>query len=91
MRVTDFNVAKLLEEKRTFSMKGTLFCMAPEVIQKKGHDAAADFWSFGVLVYELLTGGPPFYSSDKLELKRQILGMNPRHFHVAFPPDMPTP
>lgn len=90
VRLTDFNVAKLLEERRTFSMKGTLFCMAPEVIQKKGHDTAADFWSYGVLIYELLTGGPPFYSSDKQELKRQILGMSPRHFHVAFPPDMPT-
>ena len=65
MRLTDFNVAKALEERRTFSMKGTLFCMAPEVILKKGHDAAADFWSLGVLIYELLTGGPPFYSSDK--------------------------
>ena len=43
VRVTDFNVAKLLDERRTFSMKGTLFCMAPEVILKKGHDASADY------------------------------------------------
>jgi len=90
VRVTDFNVAKLLEERRTFSMKGTLFCMAPEVILKKGHDFAADFWSFGVFVYELLTGGPPFYSSDKQELKRQILGMDPRRYNLSFPTDMPT-
>ena len=90
IRVTDFNVAKLLDERRTFSMKGTLFCMAPEVILKKGHDASADFWSYGVLIYELLTGGPPFYSSDKQELKRQILGMDPRRFNLSFPPDMPT-
>jgi len=90
VRVTDFNVAKLLEERRTFSMKGTLFCMAPEVLLKKGHDASADFWSYGILIYELLTGGPPFYSSDKVELKRQILGMDPRRFNLSFPPDMPT-
>ena len=90
VRVTDFNVAKLLDEKRTFSMKGTLFCMAPEVILKKGHDASADYWSFGILIYELLTGGPPFYSSDKQELKRLILGMDPRRYNLSFPPDMPT-
>ena len=46
--------------------------------------------SYGVLIYELLTGGPPFYSSDKQELKRQILGMDPRRFNLSFPPDMPT-
>lgn len=90
VRLTDFNVAKMMEERRTFSMKGTLFCMAPEVILKKGHDTAADFWSYGVFIFELLTGGPPFYSSDKQELKRQILGMDPRRYNLSFPPDMPT-
>jgi len=90
VRLTDFNVAKMMEERRTFSMKGTLFCMAPEVILKKGHDFAADFWSLGIFVYELLTGGPPYYSNDKQELKRQILGMDPRRFNLSFPPDTPT-
>ncbi len=78
VRLTDFNVAKVLEERRTFSMKGTLFCMAPEVILKKGHDAAADFWSLGVLIFEMVTGGPPFFSADKAELKRQVTGLRPR-------------
>ena len=41
--------------------------MAPEVILKKGHDAAADFWSYGVLIFEMVTGGPPFFSNDKQE------------------------
>ena len=48
--------------------QGTLFCMAPEVILKKGHDDAADFWSYGVLIFEMVTGGPPFFSNDKQEL-----------------------
>lgn len=90
VRLTDFNVAKLLEERRTFSMKGTLFAMAPEVILKQGHNHVADFWSFGVLMYELLTGVPPFYASDKQELKRMILGMSMRRADVAYPPNMPT-
>ena len=41
--------------------------MAPEVILKKGHDDAADFWSYGVLIFEMVTGGPPFFSNDKQE------------------------
>ena len=84
--MTDFNVAKLLDERRTFSMKGTLFCMAPEVILKKGHDAAADFWSFAVLIFEMVTGGPPFFSNDKQELKRRILGIDPSQVALRSPP-----
>jgi len=87
VRLTDFNVAKMLEDHRTFSMKGTLFAMAPEVILKKGHDFAADFWSFGVFIYELLFGCPPFYSSDKRQLKAMILGMDARGSDLHFPPD----
>ena len=90
VRLTDFNVAKVLEERRTFSMKGTLFCMAPEVILKKGHDAAADFWSLGVLIFEMVTGGPPFFSADKAELKRQILGLDAHHANLYCPADVPT-
>ena len=64
--------------------------MAPEVILKKGHDAAADFWSYGVLIFEMVTGGPPFFSNDKQELKRRILGIDPHHVSLFFPPDVPT-
>jgi len=88
VRLADFNVAKLLEERRTYSMKGTLFCMAPEVILKRGHDAAADYWSLGVLLFEMITGSPPFYAADKQELKRQILGIEPHRSHVPLPPEL---
>ena len=60
--------------------------MAPEVILKKGHDDAADFWSYGVLIFEMVTGGPPFFSNDKQELKRRILGIDPTQVSLS-----PTP
>ena len=65
--------------------------MAPEVILKKGHDAAADFWSYGVLIFEMVTGGPPFFSNDKQELKRRILGIDPTQVSLSFPNPNPSP
>lgn len=47
--------------------------MAPEVVNRKGHSYAADWWSFGVLMYELLTGGLPFEGHDRKDTLTQIL------------------
>ena len=55
--LTDFGLAKELEEnERSNSMCGTVEYMAPEIILGKGHDKAADWWSVGVLIFEMLTG-----------------------------------
>ena len=44
--------------------KGTVEYMAPEVVNRRGHDFSADWWSFGVLMYEMLTGRLPFQVSE---------------------------
>lgn len=38
--------------------------MPPEIVARKGHTLTADFYSIGALLYELVTGLPPFYSRD---------------------------
>lgn len=58
LKLTDFGFAKHIEE-RTNSMCGTLDYMAPEILMAKGHGKAADWWSLGILIYEMLSGCPP--------------------------------
>ena len=52
---TDFGLSKeSVDDKKTFSFCGTVEYMAPEVVNRKGHDITADWWSFGVLMVSTL-------------------------------------
>jgi len=74
LKVTDFGLAKcnMTDEPRTNSMCGTIEYMAPEIILGKGHGKTVDWWSIGILLYEMLVGLPPFRSKNKNTLKKRI-------------------
>lgn len=61
VKLTDFGFAKqLVGEERAWTFCGTPEYVAPEIITNKSHDQRADIWSVGILVFELITGAPPF-------------------------------
>uniref|UniRef100_A0A8R1TQR8 non-specific serine/threonine protein kinase n=1 Tax=Onchocerca volvulus TaxID=6282 RepID=A0A8R1TQR8_ONCVO len=75
INLTDFGLSKESIEKngKTYSFCGTVEYMAPEVVNRRGHTVAADWWSLGVLMYEMLTGYLPFHGSSRKETMSMIL------------------
>lgn len=47
--------------------------MAPEIVAGRGHGKAVDWWSIGILLYEMLCGQPPFRAQGRQKLQKQIL------------------
>ncbi|XP_055718566.1 ribosomal protein S6 kinase alpha-1-like isoform X1 [Salvelinus fontinalis] len=75
IKLTDFGLCKeaVDQEKKAYSFCGTVEYMAPEVVNRQGHIQSADWWSFGVLMFEMLTGSLPFQGKDRKETMNLIL------------------
>jgi p90 ribosomal S6 kinase len=74
--LTDFGLSKEsvpTQDSKTFSFCGTVEYMSPEVVSRKGHSHVTDWWSFGVLAFEMITGHLPFHGSNRKETMNMIL------------------
>lgn len=72
MKLTDFGFAKIVEG-RTYTLCGTPEYLAPEILLNKGHGKAVDWWTLGVLLYEMIAGIDPFSDEDPMAIYQKIL------------------
>jgi len=72
IKLTDFGFAKVIEY-RTYTLCGTPEYIAPEVLLNKGHGKPVDWWTLGILTYEMIVGYPPFVDEDPMGIYQKIL------------------
>ncbi|XP_076248427.1 ribosomal protein S6 kinase beta-1 isoform X1 [Calliopsis andreniformis] len=75
VKLTDFGLCKehIQEGTVTHTFCGTIEYMAPEILTRSGHGKAVDWWSLGALMFDMLTGMPPFTGDDRRKTIEKIL------------------
>lgn len=77
LKFTDFGLSKdgmeFGDKDLTFSVCGTPEYIAPEILKQQGHSSSVDWWSLGILLYELYTGQPPIQDESQMQVLRKIV------------------
>lgn len=82
--LTDFGLCKEGidgQQQRTNTFCGTIEYMAPEILNRTGHGAEVDWWSLGALLFDMVTGSPPFCANNRKKTMEKIMKAQ-----VRFPP-----
>eukprot|EP00102_Acyrthosiphon_pisum_P018541 XP_016655751.1 PREDICTED: mitogen-activated protein kinase kinase kinase 10 isoform X3 [Acyrthosiphon pisum] len=88
LKITDFGLAREVYKTTRMSAAGTYAWMAPEVIKKSIFSKASDVWSYGVLLWELLTGEMPYKGIDVLAV---AYGVAVNKLTLPIPSTCPQP
>lgn len=85
VKLCDFGFARAMSTSTIVltSIKGTPLYMAPELVQEQPYNHSVDLWSFGIILYELFAGQPPFYTNQLAALVRLIVKKD-----VKYPDNM---
>ncbi|KAK4749500.1 hypothetical protein SAY87_026949 [Trapa incisa] len=84
LKIADFGFARSLQPRGLAeTLCGSPLYMAPEIMQLQKYDAKADLWSVGAILFQLVTGKPPFTGNNQIQLLQNILKSN----ELQFPPD----
>jgi serine/threonine protein kinase len=87
IKITDMGLAKFVIGK-TYTTCGTPDYFAPELIASTGHTNAVDWWTLGILVFELMSGHPPFESAYPMQIYSKVMKGIAK---VPFPPKCQGP
>ena len=74
LKLADFGLSKIFKrDERSFSFCGSPEYMCPEILKREGHTHMVDIYTLGAILFEMLTGLPPFYTNNKSEMTKRIL------------------
>ncbi|XP_050412367.1 protein kinase C delta type isoform X2 [Patella vulgata] len=81
IKIADFGMCKenVFDENKASTFCGTPDYIAPEILNGAKYNSSVDFWSYGVLLYEMLIGQSPFHGDDEDDLFQSILYDTPRY------------
>ena len=78
LKLIDYGFAKVVK-KRTYTICGTPEYIAPEILLNKGHSKPVDWWTFGILIYEMHAGHAPFLDDDPMNIYKKIINTKPKY------------